>query len=144
MRWAIWFLAVTMATGPLRADLAAAKAEPNLEKRAAKALDNADAALGEARKAYDGSALEKFAQALGELRESVELCDASLRQTGKNASKSPKHFKRAELKMRDLLRRIEGLRQEVSVDDRPVVEKVKDRVQYLHEELLLDIMGRRR
>lgn len=126
------------------ADLAAARAEPNLEKRYAKALDNAFTAVGEARKAYDESRAAEFVQALAEARESVELCDESLRKTGKNPARSPKHFKRAELRLRDLLKRLEALRQYAGVDDREPVEKVKDRIQYLHEELLLDIMGRRR
>ncbi len=74
----------------------------------------------------------------------MELCDATLRATGKDPRKSPKHFKRAELKIRELLRRLESLRHEVGVEDRPPVEQVAKRMGELHEELVADIVGRKR
>jgi hypothetical protein len=127
-----------------RADLAAVKAEPNLEKRSDKALENASAQIDAARKAWQESDAKMFRAAVAEVRESAELSYDSLRATGKNPSKRPKYFKRAELKMRELMRRLDGLKQEVDFDNREPVETVKLRIQELHEELLLDIMGRKR
>jgi hypothetical protein len=142
--WAWIILGAALGAATARADLSAAKAEPNLEKRSDKALENASLALDAARKAWQDGTGEAFTAALAELKESVELSYHSLRQTGKNPSKQPKYFKRAELKMRELMRRMEGLKQDVDYTNRDPVEKVNLRIQELHEELLLDIMGRKR
>ena len=53
-------------------------------------------------------------------------------------------FKRAELRTRELLRRLEGLRESFSVADRALVDKARDRVAQVHDDLLKGIMGRRR
>jgi hypothetical protein len=65
-----------------------------------------------------------------------------LRQTGKNPSRSPKHFKYAELKTRDLLRKLDSFREAMSVTDRPVVDRVIGAVQKIHDALLDGIMGK--
>jgi len=143
MRAAVLLLAFCLAPA-CRADLAAAKAEPNLEKRSEKALENASLQIDAARKAWQAADAKAFQAAVAEVQESAELSYDSLRATGKNPSKRPKYFKRAELKMRELIRRLDGLKQEVDYDSRDPVEQVKVRIQELHEELLLDIMGRKR
>jgi hypothetical protein len=135
------FLAAAPALG---GDLAAIKAEPSADKRYWSALTNADETISDARKHYEAGKLDEFRKSLEEAGESVELCDSTLRGTGKDPRKSPKHFKRAELKIRELLRRLESLRQEVGVDDRPPVEHVAKRMGDLHEELVADIVGRKR
>ena len=76
--------------------------------------------------------------------ESVQICDESLRGTGKDPAKHSKHFKKAELKIRDILRRMKSLEEEVDVDQREVITASKQKVQQVHDELLLDIMGRRK
>jgi hypothetical protein len=147
MRFAILFLAALAAAGQKTAEtppdnLARLQAEPNLEKRARAALDNADDALRQARDAYTGGDDARAASRLEEVQQSVELADASLRQTGKNPSRSPKHFKQAELRTRELLRKLEGFHDEMSVADRPVLEKVAAAVQKIHDTLLEGIMGK--
>ncbi|MEK7409712.1 MAG: hypothetical protein AAB225_32015 [Acidobacteriota bacterium] len=141
-----WFaiLAALAAAAPGRADLAAARAEPNLEKRSRKALDNAAAALTAAEKAYRQGDLKHTQVLLAEVRESVELAHESLQQTGKNPSRSPKHFKHAEIKTRELVRRMGDLREHMAIDDREVVDQVRARVREIHDELLRGIMGKRR
>lgn len=127
--------------GTLRASLQEAKAEPNLEKRSKMALDNAELALTEARTAYaQGNNAQVESRAV-EIGESVELAEASLRQTGKNARKSPRWFKHAEIVTRDLLRRLDTFEQEMSAADRPMLDGVKGAVQRAHENLLLEVMG---
>lgn len=125
------------------ADLTAVKAEPNLEKRSEKALNNADAAFKTARDTFQAGDWKTVAAALDEVRQSVELAWESLRQSGKNARKSPKYFKKAEVRTRELSRRLNDFGQQLGVDDRPAVEKVRQRVDEIHEELLLAIMSRR-
>jgi hypothetical protein len=79
-------------------DLAGVKTEPNLEKRSELALENANAALDQAREAYTGGDLAKLRMELDEVGDSVDLAYQSLEETGKDARRNPKFFKRAELK----------------------------------------------
>ena len=133
-----------VSAGALRADLKQAMAEANLEKRSALALANAQAALKAARECYQKGDNAGTAAAAAEVRESVDLAYASLKQTGKKPRKSPKWFKHAEIETRDLLRRLDAFQDEMSYNDRPLLDKVKANVQQVHDELLLGLMGDRR
>jgi hypothetical protein len=124
-------------------DLTAIKLEPNLERRSERALDNASAAMDTARDASSAGEPEKVKAALEELRDSVDLAYQSLVDSGKSARRSPKFFKRAELKTRELMRRLEGLAQAVDAEDRIFVESVRDRVSKVHDDLIQDIMQKK-
>lgn len=134
-------LASLAAAGSLSADLKTVLAEVNLEKRSRLALENAEGALKEARKAYDSGNMKQSQLLMDETLASIELADESLRQTGKNPRKKPKHFKYAEMKTRNLLRNIESFENSMSYTDRSVIEKLKARTRQIHEELLAGIMG---
>ena len=139
-----WLLAVliagTLGGSSLRADLKRAQAEPNLEKRSQLALDNALAQYQVARTAYDKGETDQTAAAINEILESVDLAYTSLKETGKDPRKSSKWFKKAEMETRDLARKLESFEQTMGFADRPMLEKVKARVQQVHDELLLGIM----
>jgi predicted dinucleotide-utilizing enzyme len=122
-------------------DLAAIKLEPNLERRSELALGNASAAMDVARDAASDEAKRKAA--LEELRDSVDLAYQSLVDSGKSARRNPKFFKRAELKTRELMRRLEGLAHAVDADDRVFVQSVRDRVSKVHDDLIQDIMQKK-
>lgn len=124
-------------------DLAAIKLEPNLERRSERALDNASAAMDTARDASSAGESEKVKAAVEELRDSVDLAYQSLVDSGKSARRSPKFFKRAELKTRELMRRLEGLAQAVDAEDRIFVESARDRVSKVHDDLIQDIMQKK-
>ncbi len=127
---------------PLLADLAAAKAEPNLEKRAKLALDNANAALKAAQDAYQKTGdVQQTDASLNEVSESVQFAFDSLKQTGKNPSKSPKHFKNAEIVTRELLRQLTDFREQMSALDRDGIDKARLAIQSVHDELLAGIMS---
>jgi hypothetical protein len=126
--------------GWLRADLKQAMAEPNLEKRAKLALENASAAYQTARSAYDSGENEKVSAAATEITESVDLAYTSLMKTGKDPRKSPKWFKQAEIETRNLLRRIETFQQQMSFSDRELLDKTKAKVQQVHDDLLVGLM----
>jgi hypothetical protein len=130
---------LTLAGGMARADLRRAMAEPNLEKRSGLALLNAAEALKSARAAYDKGDNEQVAQDAEEILESVELASRSLTESGKNPRRS-EWFKKAEISTRDLSRRIESFQEQMSYADRPMLDKVKARVQQVHDELLLGVM----
>jgi uncharacterized coiled-coil DUF342 family protein len=124
-------------------DLAAIKLEPNLERRSERALDNASAAMDTARDDAAAGDLAKVKADLDELRDSVDLAYQSLVDSGKSARRNPKFFKKAELKTRELMRRLEGLAQAVDADDRPAVETVRERVSKVHDDLIHDIMQKK-
>ena len=133
---AIAFAAVFPAT----ADLAKAKAEQNLEHRSKLALDNATEQLKAAREAYNKGDAEQVNARLTEVDESVELAYQSLQQTNKDPRKSPKWFKGAEISTRDLVRKLDAFEQDMSFNERGGVEKVKAKVQQVHDDLLLGLM----
>jgi hypothetical protein len=137
--WALVF--VLLCSVPVRADLNAALAQTNLEKRSELALNNANAALKAARKAYSAGDNAAVTAAVSEIRASIELTAHSLRETGKNPRKHPKYFKKAEIGTRDLLRRLDTFQQEMSYVDRPMVDPLKAYIQQVHDELLAGLMG---
>jgi hypothetical protein len=129
---------------PSRADLASVKAEKKPEKRADKALDNAQDAFKHARNAYMHKGdMNQTTAYLNELMESVQLAHDSLIETGKNPSKSPKHFKKAEIRTRELLRRLADFRDQMSALDRDGIDKIYASIQKIHDELLAGIMGKK-
>jgi hypothetical protein len=144
MRWIMAGAFLLLAAGVSLADLDQARAEPNLEKRSKLALDNAVAALKEAREAYKAGDMQKVNAKASEVQESAELAFTSLVKTGKDPRKSPKWFKRAEIESRDLLRSIETLEHDMSFDDRVILEKAKQKVQQVHDDLLTGLMEGKR
>ena len=124
-------------------DLAAIRLEPNLERRSERALENASVAMDAARDASGAGETAKIKAGLEELRDSVDLAYQSLLDAGKSARRNPKFFKRAELKTRELMRRLEGLAQAVDADDRVFVETVRGRVSKVHDDLIQDIMQKK-
>ncbi len=142
-RRAVLLAAALLLAGRARGDLASVRAEPNLEKRSAKALDNARDALETAHKAYnDQGDLTRTNAALNEIGDSVELAYESLVATGKNPRKRPKYFKRAEIKTRELMRRLDDFRAQMGAEERDVIDQVRHRLQKVHDSLLEGIMGR--
>ena len=121
-------------------ELSQVKSEPNLEKRSRLALEHADATLKEARNVYEKGEAGKTNKLIAEVRESVELAEQSLKETGKNPRKSPKYFKKAEIDTRALLKRIEGFQDEMNVNDRPSLDPLRSKVQQVHDDLLMGIM----
>jgi hypothetical protein len=140
-RFLLWACLVALVFGEIPRSV---MAEADLEKRSELALKEADAQISAASKAYtegkDPKAFEFHVDSVGEL---AQLSLKSLQDSGKNARKSPKYFKRAEMKLRSMLRRLDALEKDVLVDDRPPVEKVKTLVSGVHEQILHDIMSRR-
>ena len=137
---AAWLVLGLMPAGLLRADLKAALAERDLGKRSKLALDNAADALKTAREAYEKGESEKLAAAAGEIEESVDLANVSLKSTGKNPRNSPKWFKQAEIAIRGLLKKMDTFQRDMSFTDRAVLDKAKARAQQVHDELLLGLM----
>lgn len=127
----------------LAADIAGVKAEPNLERRSQLALEHAEAEIAAAKKAYDAGNTEEFRRLTAEVGELAELCYDSLEDTGKKARRAPKWFKRAEQKLLSVIRKIDSLEKDVSIDDRDHVMQLRKRVSDVHDRLLHDIMTKK-
>ena len=132
-------LAIWLAFG----DLGPAKAEPDLEKRSELALVNADRDIDEARKAYTDANPPGTQAALDELGKSVDLSYESLQQSHKEPHKS-KYYKRAEMQLQVILRRLRGLRDDVGYESRPAVEAILKKVSEVHDQIMADIMSRKK
>jgi hypothetical protein len=125
------------------ADLAAVKSEPDLNRRSELALINADEKIDEARQAYQAGNEPAQDAAILEVAESVTVCYDALEKTH-GAPRKSRYFKHAELKVSALMRRLSGFRDEVSFDFRPKVDDVLKRLSDIHDELLSDIMSRKK
>lgn len=141
-RLTLWVALGMTAAKPLQlsADLAKARAETKMDRRASLALDNAEAQLSAAAQAYRRGEWEKTLAALEEVRESVELAQESLAASGRDPRRSTPH-KRLEIRTRKLLRTLTDLRERMSVDERPQIDSVIAVVQKVHEETLDAVMG---
>jgi hypothetical protein len=125
------------------ADMAAVKAEPDLNRRSELALLNAEEKIDAAREAYQAGNQAAEDAAILEVADSVVLCYDSLEQTH-GAPRKNRYYKRAELKVSALMRRLSGFRDEVSFDFRPKVELVLKTVSDIHDDLLSDIMSKKK
>jgi hypothetical protein len=125
-------------------DLDSVRKESNPEKRSDLALANAQTALDAARSASQTGNLDGTQTALSEVSASIELVDVSLEESGKDAGRNPKYFKRAELSLRQMLRELKGLAESLSLEDRSIAEKVHDQVSSLHDKLLTGIMSKKK
>ena len=137
--WAVLAAGIPIAS----ADLVTVRAEPNLERRSRLALEHADKTLDAARQSYREGDWAKAQAGLEEVRQAAELALESLLESGKDAAKGSKYFKSAEIRTRELVRKLEAFRQQVSYDEQPPVEKVKAVVQKVHDDILDGIMGKK-
>jgi hypothetical protein len=125
------------------ADIAALKSEPDLEKRSELALASADRDMDEARQAYSAGDEKATQAAISELTESVEVCYDAL-QHARTPPRKSKYYKRAEQRVSALMRRLNGFRDEVSYDSRALVEAALKKVSDVHDELIADIMSKKK
>jgi hypothetical protein len=124
-------------------DFPAVMAEPNLEKRSELALKEADKTISAAKVAYEQQKMSEFRERLTDTEELVQLSYKSLQDTGKRARRNPKWFKRAEMNMRGLMRRLDSLSNDVGLEDREAVIAVRKSVGDVHETVLHDIMTKK-
>lgn len=127
----------------VQADVEAVRSERNPERRSVLALDEVDLQLTAARQAYTAGDLGSFRKSMDTAGELAELSYKSLQDTGKQARKSPKWFKRAEQKLLVVLRNVDSLAKDVTVDDKDQVEALRKRVRDVHEQILQDIMSKK-
>lgn len=125
-------------------DLASVKAESNPEHRSDKALEFANQEIDAARDAYSAGDVQKAVTAVKGIGEAVDVSYNALNTGVKNPRRHPKYWKRAEEGVRELLRRLDGLSSDFSVEDRPAVTQVQQHLQDIHDELIAGIMGKKK
>jgi hypothetical protein len=125
-------------------DLESARNEPNLEHRAELALENANEAIDKAKQYAVDSQFDKLHLAVVEVQQSVELCQESLTATGKDPRKNTRQFKKVEMRIHQLTRRLKGFEDEVSVEDKPVIHKVAERLEEINDEIVGGIFSKKK
>ncbi len=116
---------------------------PDAEKRYQMAFDVASRALDDARGAHKDSKPMDTKQFLDEAAEATEFALSSLEAMGKPPYKNTKNYKKAELRTREMLRRIETLLKDASVDDRDALQSAQNRVNTVHEKVLEGVMSKK-
>jgi DNA gyrase/topoisomerase IV subunit B len=111
--------------------------EHNPGKRAELALSLADESFDDARGFYDKGAMEKGDAALENMTNALNACVQSLAVSNK-----PKFYKRAELKVAYLQRRMNDLLEEMSVQRRGWAEQTKRRLEAIHDKILNGVMSK--
>lgn len=137
-------LSLVLAGFAAGSDLDAIKAEPNLERRSERALENGKRAVEDARAAFDAGDFAKMQTALNEVAESVDVSYAALSETRKSPRKSPKYFKKAEMTIGDMLRRLKSLESDASVEDRPMVQKTERQLHEIRDNIVSGIMSKKK
>jgi hypothetical protein len=122
-------------------DLDSVKQESDHIKRFERAITLAETETREARQLVKdaGSRADLISKMEG-VAKAVSLSLQSLRDTGKRPAKLTGHYKKGELKSREILRQLNDLVLALGVEDRPVAERTRDEVSSVHEDFLLGVM----
>jgi hypothetical protein len=111
------------------------QSEHNPGKRAEKALVLANNAFEDARSFYQRGQIEKGDAALDEMTDALKAC----LQSAEIAHK-PKYFKKAEMSVAELQRRLTWLMNDLSVQDRGWAEITSKKLEEIHDKLLDGVM----
>lgn len=111
------------------------KAEPNPVRRAEKALVFADTAFETAHESYNEGNIHKGDELLDNMTAALHECVTSLNSTHK-----PGMYKKAELKVATLQRRMQGLLDDIDMRDRGWAEYTNRKLDEIHERLLDGVM----
>jgi DNA gyrase/topoisomerase IV subunit B len=111
--------------------------EHNPTRRADLALSLADESFDQARGFYDKGAMDKGDAALENMTSALNVCVQSLAVTNK-----AKFYKKAELKVAYLQRRMNDLVEEMSVQRRGWAEQTKRKLEVIHDRILEGVMAK--
>ncbi|WP_031498339.1 hypothetical protein [Bryobacter aggregatus] len=117
---------------------------PDAEKRYQAALALASANLDEARLSSTNGTTAVTKEKLEMAAEATELSLKSLEAMGKRPYQNTRNYKRAELRTREFLRRIDTLLKDASVEDRDALQSAHERVNAVHEALIEGVMSKKK
>ncbi len=109
--------------------------ERDPSKRSELALSMADESFDQAREAYNKGATERGDAALENMTSALNVCIQSLAVSNK-----ARLYKRAEMKVAYLQRRMSGLVDDLSVSERGWAEQTKRRLEEIHDKLIDGVM----
>ncbi len=115
----------------------------DLEKRYMQSLDAANQAINASRVASSEGKAEEAQKSLNEAALAVESVLASLEAMGKPPYKNARNYKRAELRTREILRRIDTLLRDAGFEEREALKSAQERVGAVHEKLLQGVMSKK-
>lgn len=113
------------------------QAEQNPQKRSEKALIFADAAFDSAHEFYLKGEIEKGDAQLETMTKALNQCVESLSEAHKG-----RYYKKAEMNVANLQRRLQGLLSDLSVQKRGWVEYTSRKVDEIHDKLLYGVMSK--
>ncbi|MGQ9633978.1 MAG: hypothetical protein ACUVXB_06990 [Bryobacteraceae bacterium] len=141
-RFLLGLAALGLAAVPSRADLKRALAEPNLERRARLAWENAETQVKNAAKNYAAGDWEATMEVLKEVCESLALAQKSLVAAVKNPRNS-RSYKNFEVRTRAILKHLGALHERMSFEERQQVEGLVEQIREIHDDALWAVMGGR-
>ena len=124
-------------------ELGAIEREIDLEKRSRLALEYARAQVDSVVEAYVNAEPQRAQQILESIVTAIEISQDALAETGKHPRAKPKHFKRAEIETRKLVRDLEGAKKKLTFDERPELDPTIARIEEINQELLMGIMQKK-
>lgn len=113
------------------------KAEHDPVKRSEKALTFADTAFDGARDEYTKGNVARGDAQLEDMTNALKECVVSLQEAHK-----ARFYKRAELNVANLQRRLQGMVEELSVQERGWAEYTQRKVEEIHDALLTGVMSK--
>ena len=131
----LFFLAVQAPAGPSSPLLSEINAEHEPAKRADLALALAESSFDEAHSAYDKGNVEKGDARLEDMTTALNACVAALADAHKS-----RLYKKAELKVALLQRRMKGLLDDIDVPRRGWAEFTDRKLDEIHDKLLSGAM----
>lgn len=113
------------------------KAEQNPQKRSEKALAFADAAFENAHEYYLNGQIQKGEAQLDDMTKALTQCVESLQEAHKG-----RYYKKAEMNVANLQRRLDGLLSDLSVQNRGWAEYTSRKLDEIHDKLLNGVMSK--
>ncbi|HEX4278384.1 MAG TPA: hypothetical protein VHZ74_23680 [Bryobacteraceae bacterium] len=138
------FTLFLLLAAPAPTSLGQVKAEPNPEKRARAAIDYASLAEKNTEAAYAKGDMENLAAELQNIETSFQTANEAFSASGKTPGRNPGPFKYAEMHSRELLIRLGDLEQRMDVGERGPIDRVKAKVQEIHDAWFEGIMGKKK
>jgi DNA gyrase/topoisomerase IV subunit B len=135
MSRSLLLLVMLSAVLPAQSLVATINQEHDPAKRSELALALADESFDNARGYYDKGAIDKGDTALENMTNALDVCVKSL-----EISNKARLYKRAELKVAYLQRRMSGLVADLGVSERGWAEQTKRKLEEIHDKILDGVM----
>jgi hypothetical protein len=106
-------------------------------------LDKAYNSIDSARAANEAGRYQEAIQIVESVAEDVESALATLEAMPKPAYKNHKNYKRAEIRTREILRRLDTFINDCAIDEREAMQPHRARINKVHDKLLAGVMSKK-